>query len=138
MPHFQLLCVHVALGGDPRSIVPRGEDSPVTYPEYCILQSLHGQGSVTDAYEIGSVYREDSEERERLVGTYTKAAVDGVFSGAFAHLPARAEFPTKEDVEAINKAAEDARAMRKAKRMAEGSKPPKPMAKIETLDVSVT
>jgi hypothetical protein len=124
MADFQLLACHIALAGDPRSVVPRGKDAPVTYPELAVLQSIHGQDAVTDVYEIGTVERSPREERERLNLRYTKAAVEGVFPGSMTSLPARGDFPTEADVLAVRKVADEAMAKRRAKAKAAPAGPP--------------
>lgn len=114
MPDFQLVCCHVAIAGDQRQVVPITEDSPITFPEMCILQSIHGVDAVTDVFEVGFVNRTTSEERKRLSEKYTPKPVESVFPGSIHALPAKGDFPTKADIEAAQQAASEAMAKRKA------------------------
>ncbi len=118
MPQYQKLGCHVALAGDPRAVVPRGLDNPVTYPELLVLQHVHGYDAVTDIYEIG--WTDDilpTVERERLGGIYTDAIVAAVLPGAAGSMPTKGDFPTMEDIEEARRASEEALAKRKARQL---------------------
>jgi hypothetical protein len=77
----------VALAGDEQQVIHRGEDSPVTYPEMLLLAYTHGDDAVSDAFELGRVDRENSEELDRLRRVYGKQPVLDVFPGAKPRLP---------------------------------------------------
>jgi hypothetical protein len=87
MPTFQLIECMVALGGDEQQIVHRGGLFAVTYPELIVLQFVHGDEAVTDAYEQGTVERENADELARLRAIYSKKVCQDIFPGANPRLP---------------------------------------------------
>ena len=87
MSRFQLLSADIALGGDILNVVARHAGIPVTYPELLILRYVHGEGAVTNVFDVGWVEREDADERQRLKETYGEKARDKLFPGAASPLP---------------------------------------------------
>lgn len=87
MPNFQLVECMVALGGDEQNIVHRGQDNPVTYPEMLLLQYIHGEDAVSDAFELGADERDNGTELDRLRITYGAKPVLDVFPGNRPRLP---------------------------------------------------
>jgi hypothetical protein len=72
----------VQLGGDPGSIVVRGESRPVPYPEIPILRHLHGDTNVFDVEVCGLVPRSaGSVEKNRMATIYGREAVEHVYPG---------------------------------------------------------
>jgi len=95
MPNFQLLSCIVALGGDQNNKTAKGFDRPVTYPEYLVLQYLHGEASVLDVKEVGRIERSDREERDRLTYVYGGVVVE-LFPGLQPRMPVEDSFPVCE------------------------------------------
>lgn len=87
MANFQVLECLVALGGDTMNVVHRGEDNPVTFPELMLLQYVHGEDAVTDAFELGTDERDNGSELDRLRITYGSKSVQDVFPGTKPRLP---------------------------------------------------
>lgn len=84
---IQLITCTVALAGDIRNTVVRDAFSPVTYPEYLLLQMMHGEGAVSDAHDIGTVDRTPDEERKRLSYIYGEKLVATAFPGVGFQFP---------------------------------------------------
>lgn len=86
MPKMQLLTCDIALAGDLTSIVHRGEDEPVSFPELLILQNLHGKESIRNVAQVREEDRDSATERQRLVSLYGNA-VHQVFPAEYQELP---------------------------------------------------
>lgn len=89
MDKFQLLICDVALAGDIRNVVHRGVDNPVTFPERCVLEFLHGEGAITNVRDMGEVQRHQGDERKRLNAIYGSGIIDQLFPGVATSLPLR-------------------------------------------------
>jgi hypothetical protein len=104
MAVFQLINVHVAIGGDIRSVVAREwPDGAVTWPEYELLSYIHGAGSLQNPEVIAeTVERSMGEEKNRLLSLYGDEAMSKVYAGSSSNLPTDApdEMPRAEGVEA--------------------------------------
>lgn len=87
MPAFQLIECLVALAGDEQQIVARSHDCAVTFPEMICLQFVHGAEAVTDAYDQGTVERENADELSRLRKIYGARVVQDCFPGSQPRLP---------------------------------------------------
>lgn len=99
MADFQLLGCSIALGGGKETIVVRNKFHPVSYPEFLVLQFLHGDDAVTDATEVGTVTMPNNDMLHHLQLTYPKEAIQQCFPGARPNLPTRSdEFPKSRDV----------------------------------------
>jgi hypothetical protein len=92
MPAFDLINVHVALGGDIRSVVAKAwPENAVTFPELEILKVVHGEGSLRNPVVSGeTVTRTVAEERARLLETYGEEAMKAVYGGTASGLPHKA------------------------------------------------
>lgn len=77
----------VALGGDVRSVVYRGEFNPVSVPELDVLTSLHGEASITEIEYLKTTESSPADEKNRLVGIYPEAVVSGMFPGRSPNMP---------------------------------------------------
>lgn len=86
---MQIIECLVAVAGDTQNIVHRGEDTPITYPEMLVLQYLHGDDAVSDAFMLGTEERDNDDELARLRTTYGAKAVQDVFPGAKPRLPTK-------------------------------------------------
>lgn len=88
---MDILNVMLAIGGDAGNTVPK---FGVTPSEVAVLRMLHGDDAVTDIQIVGSVERNDREERARLserYGTHKEGrvraeAVEALFPGAAARV----------------------------------------------------
>lgn len=79
---MQRVTCFIELGGDPRSILYRGADNPVPWPEVAVLQALHGQASVHTFAVADTVDRPTPwTEKQRLISVYGPAVVDAVYPG---------------------------------------------------------
>lgn len=117
MALFQLLGCEINVGGDRDNTVVRDQFDPVTYPEYLVLQALHGGADhVHDAVVVGEADIDPAAERDRLALKYGADLAMGLFPGALAMLPlGDASLPTLAEVQAGKKAATEARATVRAK-----------------------
>ena len=86
---MQMIECMVAVGNDPQNIVHRDPSRPVSYPEMLILQYIHGEEAITDAYHVGEEERDNGSELERLRIAYGARAVQDVFPGSRPRLPLR-------------------------------------------------
>jgi hypothetical protein len=71
----------VRIGGDIRTVMPRGEFNPVSWPEIDVLRTLHGDEAVTDVKPIAKVQQTAKAEKLRLTHIYGAATVEDVFPG---------------------------------------------------------
>ena len=71
----------VMLGGDHGSVVYRGPDNPVSWPENGVLQTIHGEESVFNIEVIDEIVRHRSAEKLRLQRTYGDGIVEAVYPG---------------------------------------------------------
>jgi hypothetical protein len=122
MTVFQRIACQIDLGGNRDSVVVRNRYDPdaTTFPEYVLLQFIHGGSEhVHHVMSVGTVERTDAEEVQRLIDKYGNAAVQAVFPGAGAttSLPAGNDLlPTEEEVLAGEDASRKARSAARAKR----------------------
>lgn len=128
MALFQLLGCEINVGGDRDNTVVRDQFDPVTYPEFLILQAIHGGvDHVHDAVVVGEAELDPAAERERLALKYGAELAMGLFPGALAMLPlGDVSFPTLAEVQAGTKAATEARAAVRAKVKTTKPKEPQP------------
>lgn len=88
MAQFQLVGCQINLGGDRGSVVVRGRFNPVTYPEYLLLQVVHGGDEhVHHAMSVGYVERDNAAEFARLSEIYGGELTRMVFPGPVQALP---------------------------------------------------
>ena len=122
---FQLVTAMVNIGGSADRNTVVALEPPVTYPELLVIKYLHGENSVTDVIDVGDLKEErgNDEERNRLRGKYGDELVKELFPGALSRLPERGEFPTVEQVWAINAEVEAAK-----RRAIQSQKQPAPPA----------
>jgi hypothetical protein len=73
--------VKIAIGGDVRNIIYRGEFNPVTVPELEILAHLHGDGAVRDVQFLKTTQSNFAEEKLRLLSKYSENTVNAIFPG---------------------------------------------------------
>lgn len=111
LANFQLLGVEINIGGDRDNTVVKDRFDPVTFPEYLVLQALHGgPDHVHSAVVVGHSERPSPVEKERLALKYGGDLVSALFPGAMATLPeGDVSIPTIEEVEAGNAASKEAR-----------------------------
>ena len=77
-----IVTCRIQVGGDPGTIVVRGESRPVLYPEIPILRHLHGDTNVFDVEVCGLVPRSaGSVEKNRMATVYGREAVEHVYPG---------------------------------------------------------
>jgi len=128
LANFQLLAVEINTGGDRDNTVVRDRFDPVTYPEYIVLQALHGgPDHVHGAVVVGHTARDGAAEKERLSLKYGGDLVANLFPGAMAMLPeGDVSIPTLEEVEAGDKAAKEARKI--VRKSAKAAAPAAPIA----------
>lgn len=132
MPKFQLIGCKINIAGDRNTTIVRDRFDPVTYPEYLVLQAVHGgEEHVYDAVVVGERETND-DERERLVGLYGRELTLAVFPGAMRVLPLGDDtIPTLEEIEEVRAAAQKARdtvRAKKSKKKADPVEPPKDAA----------
>jgi hypothetical protein len=81
----------VAIGGDTRNTMIRGEFSPVSWPEIEILRIVHGDQSITDVSPFVRVPQSPREERARLADIYGEPPLAVAWGGRSA--PGEVEAP---------------------------------------------
>lgn len=111
MALFQLIGCQVNIGGDRGSVVHYDRFNPVTYPEYLLLQVIHGgEEHVHHAMSVGWSERDGDAEYLRLEETYGEGLTRNVFPGANHMLPLGNDaLLTEEEYEAGEKAKTQAR-----------------------------
>ena len=121
MALFQLVGCRINLGGDLGSVIVRDRFRPVTYPEYLVLQVIHGgEQHVHHVMSVGEDERDPEAEYKRLEELYGPMVVT-VFPGAARSLPLGSETLVSEtEVLAGEAAASKARAAARAKRVPSG------------------
>ena len=72
----------IALGGDSNSVMYRGPDRPLSWPEIRVLQHLHGEDNVFDCEFVGSEPMTAQAEKMRLLGLYGAEAVNLCYPGS--------------------------------------------------------
>ena len=77
----------VALHGDKRTIVARGKNNPLSYPEIELIITAHGDRSVTDVKVIQTVDADHDAEIQRLKYKYKNQAFQNCYPGARPRLP---------------------------------------------------
>ena len=112
MALFQMLGCEINIGGDRDNTVVKNQFDPVTYPEFLVLQAIHGgPDHVHSAVVVGEDERDPAAERDRLSLKYGAPLVMGLFPGALAMVPlGDASLPTLAEVKAGEAAASEARA----------------------------
>jgi hypothetical protein len=77
-----IVTCRIQVGGDPGTIVVRGKDRPVPFPEVPILRHLHGETNIFDVEVCGLVARSAaSVEKNRMATVYGREAVEHVYPG---------------------------------------------------------
>lgn len=84
---MQLYICDINLGGLSDTIVHRGMDRPVTFPELTVLAHIHGRESLTHVRCVADVPMDNGQERERLLLTYGKDVVERFWPNEFQALP---------------------------------------------------
>lgn len=99
MADFQLLTARIMLAGEKDSVVYRGAEAPLSYPEILIMQFMHGDDAVSEIMEVGTLSMPNNDLLHHLRVTYPLGAVDRCFPGARPNLPTRSdEFPKSHGV----------------------------------------
>lgn len=97
MALFQLLTADVQV--DKMTVIHKGIDNPITYPEVLVLQAIFGEENVKNLRDLSEpVDRLHKDERKRLAGTYGGEIVERLFPGIAANLPLAGEKVTRFDV----------------------------------------
>lgn len=118
MAKFQLIGCEINIGGDRDNTVVKDQFDPITYPEYIVLQALHGGADhVHSAVVVGEIETDAAVERERLEMKYGAGLIGTLFPGAMAALPfGDKALPSSDELEAGKQAAKKAqKAAREAK-----------------------
>lgn len=107
-----MLGCEINIGGDRDNTVVKNQFEPVSYPEFLVLQAIHGgPDHVHSAVVVGEQDLDPAAERERLSLKYGASLVLGLFPGALAMMPlGDASLPTLDEVKAGEAAASEARA----------------------------
>lgn len=71
----------ISLGGDPGSVMYRGPDRPLSWPEVAILQLMHGDESVYDCEFVETQPSSAVAEKMRLISIYGIEPVELVYPG---------------------------------------------------------
>jgi hypothetical protein len=88
MAEFQLVSCHINLGGDRNSVIVKDRYNAVTFPEYLLLQVIHGgEEHVHHAVSVGWEERDSATEYDRLSDLYSEGLVRTVFPGPNKALP---------------------------------------------------
>lgn len=88
MPAYQLLTCTIALAGDVTQTVVRHQFNPITYPEFIVIEFLHGEHAISDVFMCGETEDRDSrQERERLMHIYGPGPVEHLFPGHNIQMP---------------------------------------------------
>jgi len=87
MADFQLLKCAINIGGTGETIVYRDETNPISYPEYLIMCYMHGDDSVDEVQEVGTLTMSNLDLLHHLNMTYPAEAVHQCFPGARPNLP---------------------------------------------------
>ena len=77
----------IAIGGDVRQIVYRGESNPVSVPEIDILLALHGESSVNNIEYCRTEPSTPGDEKNRLLAKYSPSVVNAIFPGRTPNMP---------------------------------------------------
>jgi hypothetical protein len=78
---MHICTAYIMLGGDHGSVVYRGPDNPVSWPEVGVLQTMHGEESVYNIEVIDEVVRHRAAEKLRLQRLYGEGFVESVYPG---------------------------------------------------------
>jgi hypothetical protein len=78
---MHICTAYIMLGGDHGSVVYRGPDNPVSWPEVGVLQVLHGEESVFNIEVIDELTRHRSAEKLRLQRLYGDQIVEAIYPG---------------------------------------------------------
>lgn len=81
MAKMHLCTCFVALGGDTRNVVWRGESNAVSFPEVNILKAVHGPEAVQSVTAIDEVESDPVREKARLVAIYGGDVVERMYPG---------------------------------------------------------
>jgi hypothetical protein len=78
---MHICTAYIMLGGDHGSVVYRGPDNPISWPEVGVLQVLHGEESVFNIEVIDEVVRHRAAEKLRLQRLYGEGNVEAIYPG---------------------------------------------------------
>ena len=78
---MHICTAYIMLGGDQGSVVYRGPDNPVSWPEVGVLQTLHGEDCVFNIEVIDEVVRHRAAEKLRLQRIYGDGVVEAIYPG---------------------------------------------------------
>ena len=81
---MHICTAYIMLGGDQGSVVYRGPDNPVSWPEIGVLQTIHGQDCVYNIEVIEEVTRHRAAEKLRLQRIYGDGIVEAIYPGRSA------------------------------------------------------
>lgn len=87
MPKYQLISCYIKIGSDKHTVVFRGPDEPVTYPESLVLRVVHGEDALENVVACGEVDRSPEAERMRLNLLYGSDIIEKIFPGRYTPLP---------------------------------------------------
>lgn len=116
MSQYQLIVCQVNIGGDRGTVIVRDRFRPFTYPEYLLMQVLHGgEEHVHHVMSVGYEERDPVAEFDRLGQLYGEEVVAQAFPGKIMPLGNEAML-TEEEYTAGEAAAAKARSGARAKR----------------------
>jgi len=78
---MHICTAYIMLGGDQGSVVFRGPDNPVSWPEVGVLQTLHGEECVFNINVIDDIVRHRAAEKVRLQAIYGTEVVEKIYPG---------------------------------------------------------
>lgn len=81
MAELDWVTCKIALGGDVRSVISRGQFDPVSVPEMEVIMALHGSDSIRDPEYLRTTESSASEEKVRLLSKYSERDVSAIFPG---------------------------------------------------------
>jgi len=81
---MHICTAYIMLGGDHGSVVYRGPDNPVSWPEIGVLQTIHGQDCVFNIEVIDELVRHRAAEKLRLQRIYGDGIVEAIYPGRSA------------------------------------------------------
>lgn len=76
-----LLTCKVRIAGDLRMVNHYQRHNALTWPEYCVIRTLHGDENVEEGSVVDTIERDQWQEYERLTATYGKGVVSHLWPG---------------------------------------------------------
>jgi hypothetical protein len=78
---MHLCTCYIALGGDTRNVVVKGEHNAASFPEINVLKAIHGPESVFNVKVVDTVETDPVREKNRLVAIYGGEIVEKLYPG---------------------------------------------------------